>query len=1186
MELPNYSRQLMQQLHTLRKEGQFCDCTILVGDEPHRAHKLVLAASSLLFKSVLEGSESISIDPAVVTSQEFSNLLEMVYTGKLPPGKHNLTRVITAADSLQMFDVAVSCKNILTSLMKQSPVQSPVKDQQSSGSDTQMAGTDAAMPSANKEPSPANLSGALQETVMAAAESGDREVINGSSEYAAVTEQLGDQSAMQDLHSGLEASPCKKARLESSENTGTDDGDLTFLFQSLDRVSEVAWDIQPWLKTVETWEAISSEERQVILDCCKEDPEGSGILRRLLSRVTEGKSLSSRTVLAFLGLFKEANPDLTTLLQKGTEPQEEDSVEPEGDDVCVTEQAVGEPLRSRVLLDYSAELIESLSGISSLSESLIAAAEGCLDEQERKVVQECCGGADPREAAERLVTRVEEGELSEGGLLRVLQALEHSSPSLEQLLARVQTHRDATEKPSADNPEEERAASLLAKYRCRITESPLDLQALQRSLEATAGIAAEERECIQAQLNEDGDAQCVDRLLSVALDGGSGLALTVWRLLFRAGAWDPSLGSLVQEVREEPGAQKLLHSVMDSESLHLDLLLKHRALILEAVGDVTVSEDLLKETESAPQEVAEFMARCGTGDESASLKDVLGRVLEEQSLPARPFCTLLSLSQGAFPQLLPLREDLEQAGKEAELRAEPQAAGGAPQDEPGKGKRKECFCQWCGKAFAFMCRMEVHRKRCRLSQETRQRCPQCPQELPNPRALKQHLSQAHHTPVAKKRKRQEQVACDICGKTFAHPSGMMYHKRTEHFDEKPYVCKECGAKFAANSSLKNHMRLHTGERPFLCKHCDMSFSQAAALSYHTKKKHSEGKMYACQYCEALFAQSIELTRHVRTHTGDKPYVCRECGKGFSQANGLSVHLQTFHNIMNPHDCQKCRMSFPSLEEHRKHILQCHPKEYHQCDVCSKVFTTATLLMKHMVTHIGKKPFSCKICHKAYQQLSGLWYHNRTTHPEVFAGQGPRLLKSVFQCTSCNKAFCTSASLAKHQKTEHPEKLYECEDCKETFTGCEALLAHKKEHHPDSETFRCLYCPTACESAAEMQQHLCSQHFGEQSQAFGCSHCSLVFPTQLEVQEHFLSQHQDVLEEDPQASSSQMVIQAEEPSGGAEQVIALHQSRLGGSQVYVALADSSSGPPGSEIVAVNVDDLLDGTIAFICEEGQQ
>lgn len=74
--------------------------------------------------------------------------------------------------------------------------------------------------------------------------------------------------------------------------------------------------------------------------------------------------------------------------------------------------------------------------------------------------------------------------------------------------------------------------------------------------------------------------------------------------------------------------------------------------------------------------------------------------------------------------------------------------------------------------------------------------------------------------------------------------GMQYHKLTEHFDEKPFSCEECGAKFAANSTLKNHLRLHTGDRPFMCKHCLMTFTQASALAYHTKKKHSEGK--ACR----------------------------------------------------------------------------------------------------------------------------------------------------------------------------------------------------------------------------------------------------------------------------------------------------------------------------------------------------
>lgn len=45
----------------------------------------------------------------------------MVYTGKLPVGKHNVSRIVAAADSLQMFDVAVGFKKVLTTLVKQQP---------------------------------------------------------------------------------------------------------------------------------------------------------------------------------------------------------------------------------------------------------------------------------------------------------------------------------------------------------------------------------------------------------------------------------------------------------------------------------------------------------------------------------------------------------------------------------------------------------------------------------------------------------------------------------------------------------------------------------------------------------------------------------------------------------------------------------------------------------------------------------------------------------------------------------------------------------------------------------------------------------------------------------------------------------------------------------------------------------
>uniref|UniRef100_A0A3B5M178 Zinc finger and BTB domain containing 39 n=1 Tax=Xiphophorus couchianus TaxID=32473 RepID=A0A3B5M178_9TELE len=117
MELPDFSKQLLQQLWTLRREGLFCDCTILVGDSSHRAHKVVLA--HILLRSLLDSSDTISIDTSVVSSQEFGALLEMIYTGRLPLGKHNASRIVAAADSLQMFDVAVGFKKVLSTLVGQ-----------------------------------------------------------------------------------------------------------------------------------------------------------------------------------------------------------------------------------------------------------------------------------------------------------------------------------------------------------------------------------------------------------------------------------------------------------------------------------------------------------------------------------------------------------------------------------------------------------------------------------------------------------------------------------------------------------------------------------------------------------------------------------------------------------------------------------------------------------------------------------------------------------------------------------------------------------------------------------------------------------------------------------------------------------------------------------------------------------
>ncbi|KAL6111271.1 zbtb40 [Pungitius sinensis] len=858
LELPNYSSQLMQQLWALRKEGHFCDCTILVGDSPHRAHKLVLAASSMLFRSLLDGSDTISIDTAMVSSQEFSCLLDMVYTGKLPLGKHNVGRIVAAADSLQMFDVAVGFKNVLTDLVrKQVPVPVPPVSTQ-----------------------------AL--TMIHQAQS-------MTPEGPAVP---GEDSTPHQTEPGPE--PKKKEAQRDNED----------------------------------------QEEPARKKACMELSESSG---------AEGEQASGKV------------------------EEEHNRTAAEASDGPATG-----------FLEHSSQLVELLSSMPSALELLSQAAQTNVDEQERQVVSQCCeeAGADPRSALEMLLSRVKEGQLSEGALLGLLRAIQHKTPSSF---------------PS----------SLV-----------LLLEEVERNSQQPEG----------SQIGDDSEKQ-------------------------------NATSSIEQQEHEEEEEEE---------------------------------EGSIKEEAENDEKVAD-----------------------------------------ASPDSSP---------------------------PPSSSPSKPYPCRWCKKAFAYKCRMLAHVKRCPMTQECEQQCPQCPLKLATQRALQRHRAEAHRITT---RAQKIKVACDLCGRTFAHPSGMIYHKRTEHFEEKPFTCEDCGAKFGANSSLKNHMRLHTGEKPYRCKHCAMSFGVAAALAYHTKKKHSEGKMYVCQYCKAVFAQSIELTRHVRTHTGDRPYVCRECGKGYSQASGLTVHLHTFHNLSEPHDCQKCCLSFSSLEEHRQHIQEVHPKEFHKCPTCSKMFTSAALLDKHKGTHSGTKPFSCDLCNKSYQQLSGLWYHNRTNHPEVFANH-TRQLKTLVQCDVCFKFFPSAATLAKHQAAEH-----------QVTAVCRAAA-----------TLQCPYCPSLLGGEEELQEHIGSQHVGHSAEASSCPLCSLVCSSQLELQDHLLASHMETQEAGEERASTSHAEIATDPTDnrGAESILSEEQAQLAAAQqVFVALAGGQEGAESADVVEVNMYDLLNSSVTFICEE---
>ncbi|XP_030074277.1 hypermethylated in cancer 2 protein [Microcaecilia unicolor] len=116
MELPNHAKQLLLQLNQQRAKGFLCDVIIVVENALFRAHKNILAASSMYFKSLVLHDNLINLDTDMVNPTVFRQILDFIYTGKLlsdQPGEQNFSALLTAASYLQLHDLAALCRKKL-----------------------------------------------------------------------------------------------------------------------------------------------------------------------------------------------------------------------------------------------------------------------------------------------------------------------------------------------------------------------------------------------------------------------------------------------------------------------------------------------------------------------------------------------------------------------------------------------------------------------------------------------------------------------------------------------------------------------------------------------------------------------------------------------------------------------------------------------------------------------------------------------------------------------------------------------------------------------------------------------------------------------------------------------------------------------------------------------------------------
>ncbi|UYV71651.1 hypothetical protein LAZ67_8004005 [Cordylochernes scorpioides] len=117
-------------------------------------------------------------------------------------------------------------------------------------------------------------------------------------------------------------------------------------------------------------------------------------------------------------------------------------------------------------------------------------------------------------------------------------------------------------------------------------------------------------------------------------------------------------------------------------------------------------------------------------------------------------------------------------------------------------------------------------------------------------------------------------------------------------------------KLVRSSSLKIHIRNHTGEKPHLCPHCDYRTNQSSTLKTNIRT-HTGEKPQLCPLCDYRTNQSSNLKIHIRTHTGETNY-----------SYVLKIHIRT-HTVCvcgeKPHLCPHCEYRTINSSNLRKHI---------------------------------------------------------------------------------------------------------------------------------------------------------------------------------------------------------------------------------------------------------------------------
>lgn len=184
--------------------------------------------------------------------------------------------------------------------------------------------------------------------------------------------------------------------------------------------------------------------------------------------------------------------------------------------------------------------------------------------------------------------------------------------------------------------------------------------------------------------------------------------------------------------------------------------------------------------------------------------------------------------------------------------------------EHSVGSRKYS-CASCSNVYFFSAELENHKLTHHSHVATSPtpspcRCPVCGIVYENSAILHQHVLDSHSS----FNKKNEQLECGECRRTFACQAALISHSKSHKFGKenkmasqtnKPFSCSICSRNFTKKSQVREHMKVHYSQTVFTCPQCSAIFREADELRLHSNSVHYMDE--SCSLCQRSFADSQE-----------------------------------------------------------------------------------------------------------------------------------------------------------------------------------------------------------------------------------------------------------------------------------------------------------------------------------------